>query len=115
MNVFSLLDILSPSSAHYQCVLSITDMIVKQRTVPVFNAEIYKFNLWSLHKTRRDEAGQSSIITDVYSSLLKHVMNCLSPIHYSSTLGLREQSFHSSFFKVARLDFLGGIPPKFEH
>ena len=23
---------------------------VKQRTVPILNAEIYKFNLWSLHK-----------------------------------------------------------------
>ena len=26
------------------------ELIVKQRTVPVFNAEIYKFNLWSPHK-----------------------------------------------------------------
>ena len=29
-------------------------------------------------RTWRDEAGQSPIIKDVYSSLLKHVMNCLS-------------------------------------
>ena len=29
-------------------------------------------------RTRRDEAGQSQIIKDVYSSLLEHVMNCLS-------------------------------------
>ena len=28
-------------------------------------------------RTWRDEAGQSPIIKDVYSSLLKHVMNCL--------------------------------------
>ena len=25
-------------------------LIVKQRTLPIFNAEIYKFNLWSPHK-----------------------------------------------------------------
>ena len=31
-------------SAFYQ------QLIVKQRTVPIFNAEIYKFNLWSPHK-----------------------------------------------------------------
>ena len=39
-------------SAFYQ------QLIVKQRTVPIFNAEIYKFNLWSPHKRELGEIKQ---------------------------------------------------------
>ena len=49
--------------------------------------------------------------------------NCARQQYFSNGLGTVDQPLHheqqwvlqQALFKVARLDFLGGIPPKFEH
>ena len=67
-------------SAFYQ------SLIVKQRTVPVFNAEIYKFNLWSLHKRELGVMKQSKPDNKRCVFLALNACHELPfPIHYLST------------------------------